>query len=800
MENNLNNNQQTTNSITGGALELTDVPPIPSKADGGIGKPRVRNFTDDGLSGVYTASFGGQEKRQGQVIRHGRTLSSHQAVSKFDNSQSGAKTSGLTTVYPNPAPKRANFGAVHSTPESQKVFSDTVNASPVYARENANTRQMGDNSSLYKNVEDANKGFNIFKQDAGAYGVKDAESYHSTSKNRQDSDPRRRSASKTPKTQTEHEPFSVRKKALEERLNPNPLDGIPYSDDMAKDNIIAQRLLTRKARKVSGEEIKVTYLGGVGEIGKNMTAIEYRGQIVVIDCGVMFPSEDMPGIDLVIPDTTYLKENADKVVAFLITHGHEDHIGAVAYVLKDYPKASVYSSRLTLALIENKLREHNVKNISLRVAQAREPYKIGNFVVEFIDVNHSIAEAFAIKITTPAGTIFHSGDFKIDYRPIDGKMIDLTRMAEIGEEGVDLFMCESTNVERSGYTISESDVGAKIEEIFKDSIGRRVFVATFSSNIYRVQQIINLAIKYGRRVATVGRSIENNLDAAAKVGKLAFPKSVFVDIDKVGNLPDGEVLIICTGAQGEPASALSRIANGEFQKVEIGDNDTVILSSSPIPGNESMVNRVINNLCHKGAIVIHENVHASGHACQEELKTVHSLIKPLNFVPVHGEYRHLKRHAELAESLGTPAENILVVENGNTIILQNGKIRRGADVKSGEVLIDGMGSGDLASSVLRDRKQLGEDGVAIVSIVMNKQTKALLGYPVIITRGLVYMEEAEILNAEIQRLVIEAIAGITNLPKFDIEEAKNLVRRPIRAFFNKKMGRTPVILPIFQLV
>lgn len=579
-----------------------------------------------------------------------------------------------------------------------------------------------------------------------------------------------------------------------------PLKGIPYMEDMAKENLSARRKASRKPKYTSGEEIKVVYLGGVGEIGKNMTAIEYNGQIVVIDCGVMFPSEDMPGIDLVIPETTYLKENADKVIAFLITHGHEDHIGAIPYIVKDYPNASIYSSRLTLALIENKLREHNLKNIKLHVAKSREPYKIGNFNVEFIDVNHSIADAYAIKISTPAGTILHSGDFKIDFRPIDGKMIDLPRFAEIGEEGVDLFMCESTNVERPGYTLSESDVGAKIDEIFKNSIGRRVYVATFSSNIYRIQQIINLAIKYGRRVATVGRSIENNLEAASRVGKLTFPKSVFIDIEKIVDLDDGEVLVICTGAQGEPASALSRLANGEFNKIEIGSNDTVILSSSPIPGNESMVNRIVNNLCKKGAIVINENVHASGHACMEELKTLHSLVKPKNFVPVHGEYRHLKKHAELAESLGCPSENVMLVENGNTIILKDGQISRGDDVKAGEILIDGYGSGDIESVVLRDRKQLGEDGIAVVAIVLNKQTRAVIGYPVILTRGLVYQDEAEALNAEIQRMVVETLPAIANLPRFDIEEAKNMIRKPIRNFFNKKMGRAPVILPVFHLI
>lgn len=559
---------------------------------------------------------------------------------------------------------------------------------------------------------------------------------------------------------------------------------------------------TKKTSANKGDKagVKIVYLGGVGEIGKNMTAIECGGEIIVIDSGVMFPSEDMPGIDLVIPDYSYLKENESKVKAFLITHGHEDHIGAVPYVIKDFPGRPIYASRLTCALIENKVKEHGIKNLKLCQAVSRQEYKVGKFTVEFVDVNHSIADAFAIKIKTPAGVIFHTGDFKIDFRPIDGKMIDLTRIAEIGEEGVDLFMCESTNVERPGYTISESDVGTKIEEIFKNSIGRRVFVATFSSNIYRIQQIINHAIKYDRKVAIVGRSILNNLDAASRVGKFSFPKKIFVDVDKLSGLDDGNILVLCTGAQGEPASALSRLANGDFSKIEIGGNDTIILSSSPIPGNEAMVNRIINNLCRKGAVVVHEDVHASGHACVEELKTMHSLIKAKNFVPVHGEYRHLMRHKELAESLGLSQEHILLVENGNAIKLSGGKITRLPSVKSGEVLIDGNGVGDLSSVVLKDRKQLSEDGVAVVTIALKKDTRTLLTPPVILTRGLVYQEEAEILNAEIQKIVIEALDNILRLPKFDIEEAKNLIRRPIRNFLNKKMGRMPVILPIFHLI
>lgn len=734
-------------NLGGGAVNFSslgnpNIDPLPeiARASG----LRVRNFTDGSVTGVYSSSGYNRKNIVNPARRTGkRALREREREMEGSDNESADKTSTDQTSVENVTPVEKTASTKNSTkPASVNNAEFTV--------QNIQPEQVTETYSLSQ--------------------VADAESINN------------------------------RRKQLEKRLNPTALDGVRYSDDMAKENLRAVRSASRRPRKTSGEEMKIIYLGGVGEIGKNMTAIEYNGEIIVIDCGVMFPSEDLPGIDYVVPDVTYLKDNADRVVAFLITHGHEDHIGAIPYVIKNFPKASIYSSRLTLALIENKLREHNIKNVNLQIAKAREPYKVGNFAVEFIDVNHSIADAYAIKISTPAGTILHSGDFKIDFRPIDGKMIDLPRIAEIGEEGVDLFMCESTNVERPGYTVSESDVGAKIEEIFKDSVGRRVYVATFSSNIYRVQQIINLAVKYGRRVATVGRSISNNLEAATKVGKLNFKKSVFVDVDKINNLPDGEVVVICTGAQGETASALSRLANGEYTGIEIGSNDTIIFSSSPIPGNESMINRIINNLCKKGAIVIHENVHASGHACQEELKTIHSLVKPKNFVPVHGEYRHLKRHAELAESLGVPAENIMVVEIGNTIILKDGKITRGENVKAGEVLIDGLGKGDVASVVLRDRRQLGEDGIVVVSTVISKQMRQIIGCPVILTRGLIYQDEVERLNSEVQRAVIEAIQSILNLPKFDIDEAKNMVRRPIRAYFNKKMGRTPIILPIFHFV
>lgn len=614
--------------------------------------------------------------------------------------------------------------------------------------------------------------------------------------------PKARSNAKAPKQNAVKADAKASKVSAAKTLNANAENASAKSKQSnAK---AAQKPKTRVSKRGNSgalsSKVKIGFLGGVGEIGKNMTFIEANNQILVIDSGVMFPSEDMPGIDLVIPDYSYLKDNADKVVGFVITHGHEDHIGSIPYVMRDFPRVPVYASGLTSALISNKLREFKGLNVNLITIKTRELYKIGNFAVEFVDVNHSIGDACALHIVVNGMRIFHSGDFKIDFRPIDGKMIDLPRIAEIGEAGVDLLLCESTNVERAGYTLSESDVGAKLEEIFAGNVGKRLFVATFSSNIYRIQQIIDLAIKFERKVAVVGRSIVNNMDAATRIGKFKFPKNTFIDIEKANGYDDGKVLILCTGSQGEPSAVLARLANGEFPKIDIGTNDTIIFSSSPIPGNEALVNRVVNNLCRKGANVITEDVHASGHACTEELKTLHSLLKPRNFIPVHGEYRHLQKHAKLAESLGLDPKHILICENGNTAILSGGNLTYGDPIKSGEVLIDGFGVGDLSSVVLRDRKQLSEDGIAIVTMVIKRDTHELMARPVILTRGLVYAGEADELNAELQKIVIDALDDILKNPKFDTDEAKNLIRRPVRNYLNKKMGRMPIVLPIFNLV
>ncbi len=541
--------------------------------------------------------------------------------------------------------------------------------------------------------------------------------------------------------------------------------------------------------------LKVVFLGGIGEIGKNITALEYGDDIMVIDCGLAFPGEDMPGVDLVIPDFTYLKENASRVRGIVITHGHEDHIGSLPYLLKEL-KVPVYGSKLTLTLLDNKLREHKITNIKQMVVNPRNEVRLGCFTVEFIKVNHSIAGAFALSITTPVGIVFHTGDFKIDYTPIDGERIDLPRIAEIGEKGVTLLLGESTNIERPGYTLSERCIGEKLEEIFIEHATRRIFVATFSSNIYRIQQIIDLAIKYNRRVAVVGRSMINNIDAGMKIGEFKFDKNVFIDVEKVGSLEDKNVLVLSTGSQGESRSALSRLANGEFSKIEIGDNDTVIFSSTPIPGNENMVNKVINNLYKKGALVIHDNVHTSGHACQEELKTIHSLVHPKFFIPVHGEYRHLKEHCLMAEGLGMDKHNMLIPEIGTVVEVTKNSMAKKGTVAAGEQLVDGLGIGDVGSVVLRDRKLLSEDGLVIVVIGVSAESGELTTEPYMITRGFVYNAEAEALTEEAKGILMDTLKLMDFKEEHDFNDLRNQIRKPLRNFFYKKTMRTPMILPI----
>ncbi len=543
--------------------------------------------------------------------------------------------------------------------------------------------------------------------------------------------------------------------------------------------------------------LKVIFLGGVGEIGKNMTALEFGGDIIVIDSGSCFPNVDMPGIDLVIPDTTYLLANKDRVRGIVLTHGHEDHIGALPYVLKDL-NVPVYGTKITLALVDAKLREQKVENVRLNIVKPGSTVQFGCFKVEFVNVSHSIAGSCALSITTPVGTVFHTGDFKVDFTPIDGNVIDLQRIAEIGNRGVLLLLCESTNIERKGSSMSEATVGASFDGIFADNPERRIIIATFASNIHRLQQIIDLAVKYKRKVAFCGRSMINIAAAAAKIGELRYSDDLVVDIDKIKNIDDKNLVIISTGSQGEPMSALTRMASDEMSKVRLGYNDTVIISASPIPGNERMVYNVINNLYRHGCKVIYESlaeVHVSGHAYQEELKLMHALLKPKFFMPVHGEHRHQKKHAELAMRIGMPSSSIIVPDIGNQILVTRRTMKAGDNVPAGAVLVDGLGVGDVGSTVLRDRKHLAEEGLFVIVIGMDREEGKILSVDVI-SRGFVYAENAEGLMEEAKKLVLRVSAKSDLKEIEDLTVYKNMIRREMKSFLYKETRRSPMILPI----
>ena len=546
--------------------------------------------------------------------------------------------------------------------------------------------------------------------------------------------------------------------------------------------------------------LKVIFIGGVGEIGKNMTALQYGDEIIVIDCGCTFPDSDMPGIDLVIPDITYLLANKEKVKGIVLTHGHEDHIGALPYILKDL-NVPVYGTKLTLALVDAKLREQKVEG-NLNVVKSKSVVSLGdNFKVEFVKVSHSIAGSCALSITTPIGVVFHSGDFKVDFTPIDGNLIDLRRISEIGSKGVLLMMCESTNIERPGSSMSESNVGASLNHIFAENADRRIFVATFASNIHRLQQIVDIARKYKRKVAFGGRSMINIVECATKIGELKLDKNNIIDIEQINKEEDKNLCIITTGSQGEPMSALTRIASDEFNKVTIGYNDTVIISASPIPGNERMVYNVINNLYRRGAKVIYESlaeIHASGHACQDEIKLMHSLIKPKFFIPVHGERRHLQKHAELAVKMGTPPTNIVITDIGNVVEVTKNSIRIGDNVPSGCLLVDGLGVGDVGSVVLRDRKHLAEEGMLVAVIGVNSLSGEIYGVD-ITSRGFMYSkDESEALLAEAKEVTKRALESIDLNGVGDWTAVKNQVKKELKNLFFKRTRRNPMIVPIIM--
>ncbi len=548
--------------------------------------------------------------------------------------------------------------------------------------------------------------------------------------------------------------------------------------------------------KVGQKTVKITFLGGVGEIGKNMTAIEYDNEIIVIDAGLAFPTGEFPGIDLIVPDMSYLTANKNKVKGIILTHGHEDHIGALPYVLNEL-RVPVYGTAMTLALVDNKMQEHRLEYKAVRVKH-RSLLKLGNFQIEFIKVSHSIAGALALCITTPVGNIIHTGDFKIDFAPIDNVMTDLTRFGELGKRGVNLLLCESTNVCRKGYSMSESNVGKTLEGLFEKYKEDRLFVATFASNVHRLQQLLWLAEKFKRKVAFAGRSMINVSEAAAKIGELTYNKENIVDIDKIDKYADKELLILSTGSQGEPLSALTRMSHGDFPKIKLGEGDTVVFSASPIPGNEKAVYNVINELFKKGANVIYDElaeVHASGHACQEELKTIHALTNPKFFIPVHGEYRHLKQHKELAISMGMNARDIILPDMGMQVEMGENFIKQVGYVTAGIRLVDGSGMGDMGSSVLKDRRQLSEEGVCVAVLNMLSLSGETSFDPFIITRGVVYDKEADAFNQDARTVIANSLKE-QDLRAFDPNEIKANVKKTLSTFIFKRTKRRPMILVV----
>lgn len=547
-------------------------------------------------------------------------------------------------------------------------------------------------------------------------------------------------------------------------------------------------------------KVKVIALGGLGEIGKNITAIEYDNEIIVIDCGLAFPDSEMYGIDLVIPDVTYLINNGDKVKGFVLTHGHEDHIGGLPYVLKQL-NVPVYGTRLTLGLVKSKLEEHNMlSDCTLLEVKPGEEVKTEHFKVEFIRTCHSIADACALAIQTPEGTIVHTGDFKIDYTPIDGEVINLQRFAKLGSQKVLLLMADSTNVERPGYTVSEKLIGKNLTEIFSNAKGR-VIVASFASNINRIQQIINSSLFYGRKVAFSGRSMEKISKIAIELGYMQLPEDQLISVDDINKYPADKITIITTGSQGEPMAALSRIAYGTHRKISIEKGDLVIISASPIPGNEKPISKLIDELFKKGAEVVYnalEEVHVSGHACQEELKLMHTLIKPKFFMPVHGEYRHLRQHGLLAESLGMDSKNIFLLETGQTLELSRNSARRSGRVTSGSIMIDGLGIGDVGNIVLRDRKHLSQDGILTVVVTIEKASFTVLSGPDIITRGFVYVKESGNLLNEATEVVKAELDKCMEKKVTEWLVIKSNIKYSLGQFLYNKTRRKPIILPIIM--
>ena len=547
-------------------------------------------------------------------------------------------------------------------------------------------------------------------------------------------------------------------------------------------------------------KLKIIPLGGLGEIGKNMTAFEFGGDIIVVDCGMGFPDEDMYGVDMVLPDISYLKANASRVRGIIITHGHEDHIGAVPYVLKELD-VPIYTMPLTAALIELKLEEHDLLyNTQIFTKKVGSSFRLGAFTIEFINVNHSIPDAVALAIGTPLGTVIHTGDFKIDVTPIQGSMMDLVRLGQLGNEGVMALLSDSTNVEKPGYSASERKVGASFNKLFM-GCDKRIIITTFASNVHRLQQIIDVAAKYGRKVAITGRSMENVLHVASVLGYVKIPENVMVDLEKVNSLPHEKTVIISTGSQGEAMSALYRMAFSEHKQIKVDAGDRVIISASAIPGNETMISRVIDELFHKGAEVIYDkntDLHVSGHASQEEQKMVLALTKPKYFIPVHGEYRMLVKHAELGRMMGVKPQNIVIAENGKVIEISKKGIRCEETVQAGAVMLDGSGTSEVGSVVMRDRHRLAEDGMIVVVLPYSSDDRKLLSEPEIITRGFIYVKEAEAMMDELKRVTLESVAACEEQRVTDWTAIKNRVKSNLSGYLYKTTRRSPMILPVIS--
>ena len=550
----------------------------------------------------------------------------------------------------------------------------------------------------------------------------------------------------------------------------------------------------------STSKLKVIPLGGLEQIGLNMTAFEYEDSIIVVDCGLSFPEDEMLGIDLVIPDITYLKDNMEKVKGFMITHGHEDHIGALPYVLKEL-NIPIYATKLTMGIIENKLKEHDLVNKTKRkVVKFGQSINLGKFRVEFIKTNHSIQDAAALAIYSPAGIVVHTGDFKVDYTPVFGDAIDLQRFAEIGKKGVLALMCDSTNAERPGFTPSEKTVGRTFDTLFSEHKETRIIIATFASNVDRVQQIINSAYKFGRKVVVEGRSMVNIIDTASTLGYLNIPENTLIDIEQLKNYPSEKTVIITTGSQGESMAALSRMASDSHRKISIMPGDTVIFSSHPIPGNEKAVTNVINELQMKGADVIFQDVHVSGHACQEEIKLIYSLVKPKYAIPIHGEYKHRKAQAKIAAELGIPKENIYMLQSGDVLEMDDEAAKITGKVPVGQILVDGLGVGDVGNVVLRDRQHLAEDGILIVVLALDSASDQLVSGPDIVSRGFVYVRESDELLDEARLLVNEAVMKCLDKGQTDWGKLKSTIKDVLSEFVWKKTKRRPMILPIIMEV